>query len=421
MKVVIIGGGAAARIVSALIFLATKAAERVLDCATEVMDLIAGMEIVVVANAFDDGPSTRVLREKYGVPGYYADIADNLGAFCPDPMVAELFKFRFDDEIGGRSLGELLVAACRSLANKYGDERVRRAVCLLGEGNTENEVACSLLREALSYRFEKDGFKDHSFRNVFHFALEQVAQRSRPRLEAQRRALESLHLAYKVRSHHRVVAVAWASAVLGAETNQGEQIIGQSRINLRGLERRYPHEIKRMFLTPQVEASREARDAIASTGRGDKIIISCGDMLSTIVPALLAGGIREDILGSPAEMIYVANQITRRGETSHDAPYTVKELVDWIVKVVGRHPHRIIYDRTTIPKAVLASRYPGEEKIKLGGVTNYALSGRFERPILIRDHFGMKDAEGRWVHDPEALALRAFLKIFRETQAGALA
>ena len=211
---------------------------------------------------------------------------------------------------------------------------------LIHDGNADNKLAWKLLLGAGRYQFEADGFIGHTLRNLFHFALEQVAlQEGFGRRDAQRIVLNALNLAYRVPPQHRVITATWASAVVQAETKEGEVITGQAKINLRGLKEPYPDEIRELYLVPPVKASPEAKEAIRALQPGDKLFISCGDTLSDPDTGAVGwwyqgshhGVVRRDHLRSASDHKAGGNAFLLR-----QCGLYGRKLINWIEKAIGK-------------------------------------------------------------------------------------
>ncbi|MBT3727562.1 hypothetical protein HOG21_08165 [bacterium] len=72
--------------------------------------------------------------------------------------------------------------------------------------------------------------------------------------------------------------------------------------------------IKKAYLTPDVYANPKAIKALE---KSDVIIISFGDLYTSIVPNLLTKGIKEAIeANKKAKVIYFCNLMTKPGETT---------------------------------------------------------------------------------------------------------
>ena len=121
------------------------------------------------------------------------------------------------------------------------------------------------------------------------------------------------------------------------------------------------HSISRIYLKPQVPASRAVIDALR---KADTIVVCQGDLYSSIIPTLLPKGVRSAIQGSRATIILIVNIMTKRGETDD---YTAVDFVDNIEKHLGRKADFIVCNDAAIPEDVLL-KYSLESKVALGSL-----------------------------------------------------
>jgi uncharacterized cofD-like protein len=114
-------------------------------------------------------------------------------------------------------------------------------------------------------------------------------------------------------------------ADLCAELDNGDLVIGESNIDLRG--KSFP-KIKRVFLEPSVIASPRTIDAIL---KADVVVLGPGDLFTSIVPNLLVKGIPEALAQTRATRIYVCNLMTKLGETDDfKASDFVRQIVHYL-------------------------------------------------------------------------------------------
>jgi len=151
----------------------------------------------------------------------------------------------------------------------------------------------------------------------------------------------------------RVLPVTTDKATLVAELENGRLVYSETAIDVG---RDKESKIKRTFLVPhsgKLEASKSAIEAIEAA---DMIIVGPGDLYTSIVPNFLVPGIKEAIEKSLAKLVYVANLMTKFGETRG---FSLRNFVDVIEGAQGR-PTDVVIANNKIPELALLEKYLGE-------------------------------------------------------------
>lgn len=175
---------------------------------------------------------------------------------------------------------------------------VRRGLLALSDG-----PQADILRKLFAYRFEneKSSLHDHSFGNLFLLALTSLYGSE---TEAIKKASELLNL------KGRVLPVSIDQSHVHAVLGDGTEIVGETNIDIPKHNGDIP--IERIFLDPPAQIYPETADAIHEA---DLVVIGPGDIYSSIVPALLVGGMKEALAESAAKKVVVGNLMTKWGET----------------------------------------------------------------------------------------------------------
>ena len=199
---------------------------------------------------------------------------------------------------------------------------LRECLLTLGDETRETEA----LRNPFKFRFGRDSsLNGHSVGNLPRAALTRPSDDVEQAIDE---VSELLHV------EGQVVPVALGRADLCAELEDEQVVQGESDIDVRGAS---TPRIARIFLTPEVEANPRAIEVIAEA---DAIIMGPGDLYTSVLPNLLAGGIREAIASTRATRIYICNLMTKHGETDgFKASDFVREVgrnlepgqVDWAI------------------------------------------------------------------------------------------
>ena len=257
---------------------------------------------------------------------------------------------------------------------------IRRA--LLALSHSDNKI----IAELLNYRFlEGAGLAGHNFGNLMLTALHRLTGSFEGAI---REAAKILH----VRGH--VVPVTLQSPRLFAELEDGTIIKGETNIDI-------PHHdgrlrIKRVWLSPEPRLNPVARRALLEA---DAVIIGPGDLYTSIMPNLLVSGFRDALESSKATKIYVANVMTKFGETNN---FRIEDFLSVIHGVLGRDSLDYVLVNTKRPNLSRLKRY-AEEKAMF--VTWGHLS---QNPTPIFGDFLRR--QGFLRHDPDKVA-RAILSL----------
>ncbi len=188
-----------------------------------------------------------------------------------------------------------------------------------------------LWRDLFAYRFAPGepggGLSGHSLGNLILRALEDLNTGNL--MEALIDAEEMLNTV------GHVVPVALDHTTLCAELADGTVVTGEDRIDQPGADvERAP--IRRIFLDPTPRVTVRARKALERSAR---IILGPGDLYTSILPTLLVTGVREAIAESDAEVIFVVNLMTKRGETDG---YRASDFVTVLAQYLGAAPDTVI-------------------------------------------------------------------------------
>ena len=219
---------------------------------------------------------------------------------------------------------------------------VRRAILALSR---EHDV----VKQLFSYRFDKDStISGHSLWNLMIAAMADVAWDFD-------KWLKQICKLFKVR--WRVIPVTLELSHLNVELESWEIVEWETNIDEGLNENSSP--IKRVYLTPEVEANPKAIKAIE---KSDVIIISFGDLYTSIVPNLLVRGIKEAIESNKkAKVIYFCNLMTKPWET------TDFEAIDFI-NVIEKYLWKDILDYVIVNNGYIsekmAEKYKSLEKKK---------------------------------------------------------
>lgn len=210
--------------------------------------------------------------------------------------------------------------------------------CLVALSDSSN------LRDLFNYRFEEGTFQGHSFGNLFLTALEKTTGSF----------AEAVRTAGKVlRVNGRVVPATLDDVRLKMEwpnasvTLSGERVIDAEHFNLD------PRKAD-LSLEPKPEVNPAAIEAIE---QADLVVVSPGDLYTSLGPLLVIDGIGEALIKTPAKVVYVCNLVTKQGQTEG---FTVSDHAAEIERFAGRNFLDFVIYNQQIPDDKLQARYRDE-------------------------------------------------------------
>ena len=196
-----------------------------------------------------------------------------------------------------------------------------------------------LMRELMTYRFEKGTLKGHSFGNLLLSALEKTTGSFDSAVE---KASDILRLRGKVIP--ATLNNVHLMAKVGTRTIRGEERIQMSKLN---------GSLKKLWLSPLARANPKALAAIRDA---DAIIIGPGNLYASLAPNLLVRGIPEAIRKSKAKKIFICNLMTKK---EHTHGFSVADYTKAIEKFLGGRVDIVVYNNK-VPSEKLLKRYARE-------------------------------------------------------------
>jgi len=252
---------------------------------------------------------------------------------------------------------------------------VRRALVALSQ-------SAQPLADLFNYRFSKGGLRGHSFGNLFLTALND--------LEGDfGKAIKQAEKILAVKGE--VVPVTLDRVHLRAKLENNQLIIGETNIDVP------KHNgclaIKKVYLQPSAFANPLALKAIQ---QADLIIIGPGDLYTSLLPNLLVRGIPQAIKKSRAQKVYLANIMTKFGETNN---FRGENFVQEVEKYLGSDVLDKVIFNNHQPTAKRVAKYE-QEKAQF---VNYDSRALADRKIQILEEDLLRP-RGFIRHDPEKTA-----------------
>ncbi len=253
-----------------------------------------------------------------------------------------------------------------------------------------DEDKARLLRDLFQYRFMNGSYTGANVGNLLLAALGDI-------LGDFNKAVDAAHRLLGIRG--RVIPVTLETTDLLAELEDGTILFGEKAIDL---PRHNGHvRIKRVWLQPKVKANRLALRMIE---RADVIIVGPGDLYTSLLPNFYVAGITEAIQATKAKVLYIANIMTKHGETDG---FTVDSYVSVLEQELSRSFDGVVYNTGRVPSA-LVRQYVKEKAIPV--VPANVESHWYGMPVL-------STASGLARHDSDKLAAALWELIIKENDA----
>ena len=236
---------------------------------------------------------------------------------------------------------------------------VRQCLVALSQDST-------VLRELFNYRYGNGGLKGHSFGNIFLSTLEKITGGFDSAVVEASRIL-------RIKGY--VLPVTLKNTRLVAVLKNGKKIIGEKNIEqYRG----GSANIKKLYLKPPAKLNPKIFKAIRGA---DKIIISPGDLYTSLIPNFLVEGLSKAVANSRAKVIYVVNLMTEAGQTDN---FTSKDYISELEKYVGKGVIKYAVFNSELPDSKLLKKYSRQgEKPVAGGKAEESAGVEFiERKLL---------------------------------------
>jgi uncharacterized cofD-like protein len=209
--------------------------------------------------------------------------------------------------------------------------------CLLGLSEGDNK-----LKEIFNYRFQKGELKGHNAGNIILAALEKITGDISSAVAAASKLL-------KVRGS--VIPVTLRPTMLEATLGNGKKIVGEHNIDQPRRIKNNRLRIKNLQLKPLAPANPKAISALKAA---DVIVFGPGDLHTSIIPNLLAQGIKEAIDASKARKILVTGLMTRPGQTDGFRPL---DFVNEVNKYLGKKKLEAVLVNTAKPSGAALAKY----------------------------------------------------------------
>lgn len=201
------------------------------------------------------------------------------------------------------------------------------------------------MRELFEYRYQEGPFEGHSFGNMFLTTLEKSTGDFAKAVETASEILRVRGTVVPATLDDVRLVMRWGveQVVL-----HGERVIDADNFELD------PRQAE-LSLTPKPEVN---PTAITVIEQADLVVISPGDLYTSLGPLLIIDGIGEALRQSKAQIIYVSNLTTKHGQTDG---FSVEDHVREIERFAGGPVIDKVLYNTEQPPTELEKRYLAEQ------------------------------------------------------------
>ncbi|MDO4902687.1 MAG: YvcK family protein [Limosilactobacillus sp.] len=206
------------------------------------------------------------------------------------------------------------VTAVVTVADDGGSSGVLRDyINVVPPGDIRNVLAAlsekpQLELDVFQYRFRSTDqfFAGHAIGNLIISALSEMKGGIFP-------AVQELSDIMNIRGH--IYPVANEPLTLNAEFTDGTTLSGESEITAAH------KQIKRVWVTPSDDSDgheiKPVPEVIQAIREADQIVLGPGSLFTSILPNLMIKEVGEAVCESKAEVVYICNIMTQKGETDH--------------------------------------------------------------------------------------------------------
>jgi uncharacterized cofD-like protein len=255
----------------------------------------------------------------------------------------------------------------------------------------------SKVRDLFNYRFESGTFGGHSFGNILLTALEKVTGNFNEAVETASEILRINGVVIPATLDDVRLKMEWPEASL---ILRGERVIDADY---------FRHDPRRATLSLLPSATANPM-AISAIEQADMVVIAPGDLYTSIGPLLVIDGIAEALKNTKASCVYVANLVTKNGQTTG---FTVSDHASEIERFVGGPFLDYVLYNEEVPTRKIMQKYKAEkaflvkvDKKVLVNMPYKAIGGNFLGKMASKKHKADKLPVTRSLirHDASAVA-----------------
>lgn len=227
-----------------------------------------------------------------------------------------------------------------------------------------------LFRQLFTYRYHQGtGINGMTFGNLFMCALTDI-------LGNQEKAIEETCRLLGVQG--KIIPVTFDNSQLIARYSNGKQLLGEHYIDEPPAEFAN-HRIVEINTIPEAQVNPQAVSAIMAA---DAIILSPGDLYTSLLSNIVVTGTRYALLRTKAKLIFVVNLMTKFGQTDN---FTAQNFVEEVAKYMGRYPTHVLVNKSKKLNKEITHRYAEEKAQPVIDDLDDAWAAKKDISIIRRD------------------------------------
>ena len=216
--------------------------------------------------------------------------------------------------------------------------------CMVALASSDSDQT---LRKLFTYRYDQGvGISGMTFGNLFMAALTDIYKGD------QKKAINETSEILGVKG--KIIPITFEKTNLVATYENGKQILGEHAIDEPDSQIG-KFRITKLEVIPKIKVNKDALDAINSA---DLIVLGPGDFYTSILPNLVIDGISSSINKSKAKVVFVANLMTKFGQTVN---FNVSDFINEVEKyLAGRKLDFCILNTSNHFSKKMLSKYKKE-------------------------------------------------------------
>lgn len=263
------------------------------------------------------------------------------------------------------------------------------------------------VRDLFNYRFDKGTFGGHSFGNLLLTALEKVTGDF---TEAIEQASEIL------RVNGTVIPATLDNVRLKMEWKETSLVLRGERVIDEEYFRQDPRKA-RLSVTPKPKPNPTALRAIE---QADIVVIAPGDLYTSLGPLLVIDGIGEALRQSKALKVYVANLVSKHGQTDG---FTVSDHAAEVERFAGVPFLDVVLYNDGVPNKRVEARYKAEggrltpvDSSNLQKAHYGVIGGNFLGSIAVENKGDALIGKRSLIRHNQQAVAKAILKLYEDRQ-----
>ena len=263
------------------------------------------------------------------------------------------------------------------------------------------------IRDLFNYRFREGTFQGHAMGNILLSALEKMTGNFTEAVETASEILNVRGTVVPATLDDVRLKMEWPNATI---TLHGEREIDANYF-------RNDPRVATLSLEPEAVANPLAIKAIKEA---NMIVVAPGDLYTSLGPLLIIKEIREALAETDARIMYVANLVTKRGQTDG---FRVSDHASEIERFIGKPVLDYVLYNEQVPTEKLANKYRETEGAFVVDVDKDTLDAKHYESIggnflgaVVEPHTAKeasKVTRSYIRHDPDAVA-DAIIKLYDE-------